>query len=97
MLVRSGRRAEAQELLARLVERGRTRYVPPTTVAAIQAALGNTTAALDALDRAYAVRDTRLVYMKDDARWSGLRQEPRFMALLKKMKLDTFGATKAAN
>jgi len=26
-----------------------------------------------------------------------LRQEPRFMALLKKMKLDTFGATKAAN
>ena len=97
MLVRSGKRAEAQELLARLVERGRTRYVPPTTVAAVQAALGNNTAALDALDRAYAVRDTRLVYMKDDARWSGLRQEPRFMALLKKMKLDTFGATKAAN
>jgi len=97
MLVRSGRRTEAQELLARLVERGRTRYVPPTTIAALQAALGNTSSALDALDRAYAVRDTRLVYMKDDGRWSGLRQEPRFIALLKRMKLDTFGATKAAN
>ena len=78
ILVRVGRHAEAQALLERLTELGRTRYVPPTSVAAIHAALDNAPAALDALDRAYAVRDVRLVYMKDDGRWSALRQEPRF-------------------
>lgn len=97
ILVRLDRRAEAQALLDRLVELGRTRYVPPTTVAALHAALGNVTAALDALERAYAVRDTRLVYMKDDGRWSALRQQPRFGALLRRMKLDGYGPGKAAN
>jgi DNA-binding winged helix-turn-helix (wHTH) protein/TolB-like protein/tetratricopeptide (TPR) repeat protein len=97
MLVRAGRRDEAQALLARLIELGRTRYIPPTTVAAIHAALGDVTPALDALDRAYAVRDTRLVYMKDDGRWSGLRQQPRFVALLHRMKLDSYGPGKSAN
>jgi TolB-like protein/Flp pilus assembly protein TadD len=97
MLVRAGRRDEALALLARLIELGRTRYVPPTTVAAIHAALGNVAPALDALERAYAVRDTRLVYMKDDGRWSGLRQQPRFVALLRRLKLDSYGPGKSAN
>ena len=51
----------------------------------------------DALERAYAVRDTRLVYMKDDARWAVLRNEPRYAALLRRMKLDQFGAGRSAN
>ncbi len=97
MLVRAGRRDEARALLARLIELGRTRYVPPTTVAAIHASLGDVAPALDAMDRAYAVRDTRLVYMKDDRRWSGLRQQPRFVALLQRMKLDSYGPGQSAN
>jgi tetratricopeptide (TPR) repeat protein len=88
MLVGAGQRNEALGLLDRLIELGRTRYVPPTTVAAIHTALGDVVPALDALERAYAVRDTRLVYMKDDGRWSALRQHPRFIALLHRMKLD---------
>ncbi len=97
MLARLGRRDEAAAVLTRLLELGRTRYVPPTTVAAIHAALGQTGPALDALDRAYAVRDTRLVYMKDDGRWAALRQHPRFIALLQRMKLDRYGPGKSAN
>lgn len=96
-LVRLNRRDEAQQLLTRLVELGRTRFVPPTTLAAIHAALGHIDAALDELDRAYAVRDTRLVYLKDDRRWSGLRQQPRFIALLRRMKLDRYGPGRSAN
>jgi TolB-like protein/tetratricopeptide (TPR) repeat protein len=97
MLVRTGKRDEALAVLARLVALQRTRYVPPTTVAAIQAALGDAGLALDALELAYAVRDTRLVYMKDDGRWSTLRQQPRFVSLLRRMKLAQFGPGKSAN
>jgi predicted Zn-dependent protease len=97
MLVRMGKSDEARAILARLVAERRTRYVPPTTVAAIQAALGDAGLALDALELAYAVRDTRLVYMKDDGRWSTLRQQPRFVSLLRRMKLDQFGPGKSAN
>lgn len=97
LLARLGRRDEAQAVLTRVIELGRTRYVPPTTVAAIHAALGNVEPALDALDRAYAVRDARLVYMKDDGRWSRLRQQPRFVALVRRMKLDGLRPGKSAN
>jgi DNA-binding winged helix-turn-helix (wHTH) protein/TolB-like protein/tetratricopeptide (TPR) repeat protein len=97
MLVRMGKSDEARAVLARLVALQRTRYVPPTTVAAIQAALGDAGLALDSLELAYAVHDTRLVYMKDDRRWSTLRQQPRFVSLLRRMKLDQFGPGKSAN
>jgi DNA-binding winged helix-turn-helix (wHTH) protein/TolB-like protein/Tfp pilus assembly protein PilF len=97
MLVRMGKSEEARAVLARLVALQRTRYVPPTTVAAIQAALGDVGLALDSLELAYAVRDTRLVYLKDDRRWSTLRQQPRFVSLLRRMKLDQFGPGRSAN
>jgi len=47
--------------------------------------------ALDALDRAYLTRDTRLTFLKDDPRLAGLREEPRFVALMHTLKLDRFG------
>ncbi len=97
LLVRMGKSDEARTVLARLVASQRTRYVPPTTVAAIQAALGDAGLALDSLELAYTVHDTRLVYMKDDRRWSTLRQQPRFVSLLRRMKLDHFGPGKSAN
>jgi len=76
---------------------GKERYVPPTSLAALHAALGETGPALDALERAYAVRDTRLVYMTDDGRWAVLRSEPRYAALLRRMRLDQFGPGRSAN
>jgi Flp pilus assembly protein TadD len=90
-LARLGQRDEARAVLAQLVALSKTRYVPPTRLAAVQAALGDTAQALDALDQAYAVRDPRMIYLKDDPRWVGLRQEPRFIALMKKLKLDRYG------
>ena len=47
--------------------------------------------ALDALDRAFSVRDTRLVNMKDDGRRAGSRDRPRFIAMLPQMKLNGCG------
>jgi len=90
-LARTGRCEEAGAILRQLVEREKTRYVAPTSLAAVQAALGEVVPALDSLDRALAVRDQRLIFLKDDPRWAGLRQEPRFKTLMVKLKLDRFG------
>jgi TolB-like protein/Tfp pilus assembly protein PilF len=90
-LAHAARRDEARAILARLEALAGTRYVPPTSLATVHAALGETALALDALEQAYAQRDTRLVYMKDDTRWDGLRGEPRFGELLRKVKLDGYG------
>ncbi len=87
-LARMGAIAEARAVLNKLIVRQTVRYVPPTSVATIYAALGEHALALDALERAYAVRDSRLCYLKNDARWSALRAEPRFVVLMQRMKLD---------
>ncbi|MBI5259257.1 MAG: hypothetical protein HY855_22325, partial [Burkholderiales bacterium] len=90
-LARLGRQAEAREILNQLLLRARQGYVPPLSLAVLHSALGETALALDALERAHASRDTQLVFLKDDPRWAGLRQQPRFQALLRQLKLDPYG------
>ena len=91
-LARLGRPDEAREILNQLLVREKTLYVSPTSLAAIHAALGEVEPALDALDRAYVARDTRLTFLKDDPRLASLREQPRFVELVRKMKLDRFGS-----
>ena len=90
-LARDGQRDEARAILNQLLERARSGFVPPVSLAVLHAALGENALALDALDNALAIRDPQLIFVKDDSRWSGLRQEPRFVALLKKLGLDRYG------
>jgi Flp pilus assembly protein TadD len=90
-LAHQGQSDEARKILNQLLAQERTRYVPPSSLATVYAALGDVEPALDALDRAFLTRDTRLTFMKDDPRLDSLRKEPRFVALLHKMKLDRFG------
>ena len=90
-LARLDQRADAQAILSRLSRLEKTRFVPPTALAAGQAALGDVGAALDSLDRAHTVRDQRLIFLKDDPRWFGLRKQARFAALMLKPGLDRFG------
>ena len=90
-LARIGQREEARDILNRLLTLAKTRYVSPSSIAAVHAALGEVDPALDALDQAFVARDTRLIFLKDDPRLMSLRQEPRFVALMHKLKLDQFG------
>ena len=90
-LARSGQREEAREILNQLLSQAQTRYVPPSSLAAVHLALGEVGSALDALDRAFLSRDPRLTFLKDDPRFVGLRKEPRFVALMQKLKLDRYG------
>jgi len=90
-LARIGQREEARDILNRLLTLAKTRYVSPSSIAAVYAALGDVAPALDALDQAFVAHDTRLIFLKDDPRLMSLRQEPRFVALMHKLKLDQFG------
>ncbi|MDZ7651296.1 MAG: winged helix-turn-helix domain-containing protein [Burkholderiaceae bacterium] len=97
LLGRTGQTEQAQAVLDRLLLSSKQRYMPPTSLAAVCAGLGDKTKALDYLERAYDVRDLRLAFMKIDGRWGTLKEEPRFQSLLKTMKLDTGPKGKAAH
>ena len=90
-LARLGQQGETRALLHQMQALSKARYVPPTSLAALHAALGEVAPALALLDRALAVHDTRLIVFKDDPRWASLRTEPGFVALLKTLKLDRYG------
>ena len=86
-----GRTDEVRAILDQLLTRSRTVYVPPSHLAAVYTALGEVAPALAALEQAYAMRDTRLIFLKDDPNWNPLRKEPRFIALKTRLKLDGYG------
>jgi TolB-like protein/DNA-binding winged helix-turn-helix (wHTH) protein/Flp pilus assembly protein TadD len=78
ILGRSGRTAEAREVLAALETASRQRYVPPYALALVHAGLGDADAAFEWLDRAYAVRDVHLMFLTVDVKWDRYRSDPRF-------------------
>lgn len=84
---RAGDRAQAQAILDELAARRADRYVSATSFAAVAAALGDTGAALDELERAYRERDIRMVFIRNDARWNVLRSQLRFQVLAQRMDL----------
>jgi len=83
----AGRRGEALEELARLQGLAKERYVAPYHLAVIHASLGDKPSALAGLEQAYDDRSTLLVWIKVDPRLDGLRAEPRFRAILRRMRL----------
>ncbi|MBJ6980042.1 winged helix-turn-helix domain-containing protein [Luteimonas sp. MC1895] len=85
----AGDRASAETALRTLQSRDAAPFVSATSLAAVHNALGDTGRALDLLERAYAERDVRLVFLKIDARWNNLRAQPRFRALARKLDLES--------
>lgn len=83
----AGEEARSRAILEELDARRGKAYVPATSFAAVRAALGDTDAALDELERAHREHDIRMAFLKVDARWNGLRAQPRFRALARRMGL----------
>jgi DNA-binding winged helix-turn-helix (wHTH) protein/TolB-like protein/Tfp pilus assembly protein PilF len=83
----AGRAADAamralwQWRLERLEQAARTRWISPYTLAVQQVLVGNTSAALDALERAVADRAGMLVFLDRDPALDPLRGDPRFRAV----------------
>jgi tetratricopeptide (TPR) repeat protein len=86
-LARLGRKDEARTILQALSETARHIYVPPSHFALIETALGEHDQAFAHLDAAFAMHDARLALLKIDPKWEDLRSDPRFDALLRRLKL----------
>jgi serine/threonine protein kinase/tetratricopeptide (TPR) repeat protein len=88
----AGRREEAEQVLRGLEKRGERSYVSPCLVATVHAALGEGDAALDWLERAGRERSADLAWIGVRPVFDGLRDEPRFRALLEQLGLGEFAA-----
>ena len=84
---KSGQRQKAEELIAKMKEDEKTKYVANYWVAVIYAALGERDAAFAELEKAYQQRDWFLPRLKVDPFLDSLRDDPRFADLVKRIGL----------
>ena len=83
---RTGNKAEAQKILARLNEEAKSRHVAPYAWALLYLGLGDKNRALDELETAYQRGDTNYLFvLKVDPLFDDLRGQPRFDALVRKI------------
>jgi len=82
----AGRPERARAILQSLQRMVRDRFVQPYELATIHVSLGDTGAALAALEDAYAIRSHRLSYAQVDPKVDPLRSEARFQELIKRME-----------
>ncbi|MEK6323138.1 MAG: tetratricopeptide repeat protein, partial [Acidobacteriota bacterium] len=83
----SGKKGEAQMILHKLNGLSKQTFVPSQEIAAIHTALGEKDQAFEWLRRAYQERYSGLVYLKNDPALDGLRSDPRFADLLRRVGL----------
>ena len=87
VLAQTGQRAQAEALLGELVAQSRREYVSAVALATLYLGLGEISQALDWTERAYEERRGWLAYLKVNPVLDPLRGQPRFEALVKKMRL----------
>jgi hypothetical protein len=78
---RTGRRADAEALLASLLEREAVTYVAAPGIAEIYLGLGDRDRALTWLERGVEERSSMLVTLRTNPRYDELRDDPRFKTL----------------
>ncbi len=81
----SGDRAKAEQALRELEELAKRQYVSPTAFATIYLGLGEKEKCLDWLEQAYEQQDSACWYLKIDQIYDGVRNQPRFQALVQKV------------
>jgi len=82
---KSGRRSDADKLLAELQSRKETEYVPPWVFAMIYAGAGNRDKAFEYLEQARMERQAYLTHLKVDPTFDNIRDDVRFDELVKKI------------
>lgn len=82
---RSGNKTEAEKLLVLLISDSRKEYVSPYYIAIIYAGLGDNDAAIAWLEKSLVDRSNGLVFLQVEPQLDGLRGNPSFVALQKKL------------
>jgi TolB-like protein/Flp pilus assembly protein TadD len=81
----AGLREEAQKILERLSKLSKQQYVSSYLVARAYKALGDNDEALRLIEAGFQERTSLMVYLKTDSQLDGLRTEPRFRDLMRRM------------
>jgi tetratricopeptide (TPR) repeat protein len=83
-----GESEEAQKRLAEMAELSQRQYVSPAILGLTHFVVGRSDAGFELLGRAWAQRDPWLCWIKLPGMADGVRLDPRYGALLKKMNLE---------
>ncbi|MCC7008304.1 MAG: protein kinase [Acidobacteria bacterium] len=81
-------RAQAEGVLRDLGALAARTYVPSSAVALVHTGLGDSTRALDALEKAYEEHDFGITQIRTAPWYGALRNDPRFTALLARLGLS---------
>lgn len=87
-LALSGREEEARAELQRLLKLASERHVQALDIATVYASLGEKHLALEWLERAFDDRSTNLGFLTQDPTFDALRDEPRFLAVVKRVGIQ---------
>jgi TolB-like protein/Tfp pilus assembly protein PilF len=87
VLAKMGRVDEAREVLRTLTILARERYMPACAMAMVYTGLGEFDSAFAWLERALEEHDVHLASLPEDAKWDGLRGDPRFTQMLRRCGL----------
>jgi hypothetical protein len=83
----SGDKVGAFKVLKQLSALPQGTYVSPLEIALIYVGLGRKTDGFQWLEKAYAERSDLLIYVNVDPRFDGIRSDPRFQDLLRRVGL----------
>lgn len=83
----SGKSREARQVIDELKKRSQQSYISPTTIAVIYGGLGENDAAFEWLEKAYREQDSLLVLLKVEPMFDGIRNDPKFTELLRRVNL----------
>ena len=86
-LAGAGRKKEAMQILEELTNLGTQRYVAPYFFAGIYIGLGEDERAMEYLEKSYEEHSHWLIYLHIDPSMDGLRGDPRFQDLLRRVGL----------
>jgi tetratricopeptide (TPR) repeat protein len=79
---------QARTILSDLVSQSQLNHVPPTPVAALYFVLGDIDEGFQWLERAYQEYDSWVRLLKTDTVFDPVRDDPRFLEILKKIGLE---------
>ncbi len=88
----AGDRSYAQKIAAELEDKRKTEYVSPVELAMVQIALGDAQRALDWVEAAVDDRRGWSAYLRVHPVFDPLRDEPRFKALIERMRFNATAA-----
>ncbi len=83
-----GERTRALDIADELRQLSEEQYLSPMYEAHVRAALGDLDEGFNLFEKAYEQRSPWLLFTRVEPRWGPLRQDPRYLALLRKLKLD---------